>query len=235
MKYLLGIVLAAAGVYFFVLRQKPVEPAPPDATVAAAASGPSATKPAPKTRLAPEGTFYLIERISVVTDSGTVGVGAGTKVTVVKGGTRMRVTDGRNVFDVSSAQLTRDIDLAGRIYSAVLQKRVPARVGGVPARPAALPRPPQEYAAQAVAAPGDASHRARDLLDLRARLSALTIQEARLKKTVEEMRAAYNSQGRTTYKGRHPQLDDISIAEADFQRAAKERIGVQKQIAEVQR
>lgn len=235
MKYLLGIVLAAAGAYFFALRQKPVETAPLDAPVAAAASGQSATKPAPKARLAPEGTFYLVERISVMTDSGTFGVDAGTKVTAVKGGTRMRVTDGKNIFEVSSAQVTRDIDLAGRIYSSVLQQRVPPRVGGVPARPAASPRPPQEYAAQAVAAPEDASRRARAVLDLRARLSNLVTKEGRLKKTAEEMRGAYNSNGRTTYNGKHPGLEELAIAEADFQRVSNERISVEKQIAEVQR
>lgn len=98
------------------------EAAPPVETVAAATPTPvpkATVAPTPYRNLAPAGTYYLLTRVSFMTDSGVIGDSPGTKVTLVRSGTPMTVTDGRNQFDVESSQVTNDLDLATRAYYAV--------------------------------------------------------------------------------------------------------------------
>lgn len=85
----------------------------------AAAERPGA-KPTPvrpvaqERRLAPEGTFFLLQRASLPIDSGVIGFAPGTKVTLVEqGDSDSTVTDGQYQFKVPSSQLTNDLDLAG--------------------------------------------------------------------------------------------------------------------------
>jgi hypothetical protein len=67
-------------------------------------------------RLAPEGTFYLIERASLKTASGVVGFAPGTRVRVVQDkGETFSVTDGSTTFDVPADELTNDLDLAALV------------------------------------------------------------------------------------------------------------------------
>jgi hypothetical protein len=64
-------------------------------------------------RLAPEGTFFLLQRASLPIDSGVIGFAPGTKVTLVEqGDSDSTVTDGQYQFKVPSSQLTNDLDLA---------------------------------------------------------------------------------------------------------------------------
>jgi hypothetical protein len=76
-------------------------------------SVPVATK-----HFAPEGTFYLLQRIAVTTDTGVIGIVPGTRVTLVKGGTPMRVSNGEFEFDAGPEQLTNDLDLAAKVSQA---------------------------------------------------------------------------------------------------------------------
>ena len=60
---------------------------------------------------APAGTYFLLERISISTDSGVIGFDPGTKVTLVNDlGESLRVTDGQTVFDVPKNRLTNQIN-----------------------------------------------------------------------------------------------------------------------------
>jgi hypothetical protein len=68
--------------------------------------------PTPRPNLAPPGTYFLTERISVMTDSGVMGDPPGTLVTLVSAGPAMRVTDGKNEFEVRSSQVTNDYNVA---------------------------------------------------------------------------------------------------------------------------
>ena len=82
----------------------------PAEPVAVAAATPV---PAPERRLAPDGTYFLIRRISVTTSDGVVGIAPGTKLTrVASNGPMMTVKDGAQQFDVPSADLTNDLDQA---------------------------------------------------------------------------------------------------------------------------
>ena len=81
---------------------------------------PTPARPAtPQRHLAPEGTFFLLERASLPIESGVIGFAPGTKVTLVgQGASASTVTDGQYQFEVQSSQLTNDLDIAANIAKA---------------------------------------------------------------------------------------------------------------------
>jgi hypothetical protein len=90
---------------------------PPKPLAQQSVAKPTPARPvAPQRRLAPEGTFFLLERASLRTDSGVIGFAPGTKVTLVdQADSASTVTDGQYQFNVPSSQLTNDLDLAASI------------------------------------------------------------------------------------------------------------------------
>ena len=93
---------------------------PPPAPKQLAQQSPAQPTPArpatPQRRLAPEGTYFLLERASLRIDSGVIGFAPGTKVTLLdQGDSTSTVTDGRYQFTVSSSQLTNDLDIAASV------------------------------------------------------------------------------------------------------------------------
>jgi hypothetical protein len=69
--------------------------------------------------LAPEGTFFLLQRTSLPIDSGVIGFAPGTKVTLIEQiNSVSTVTDGEYQFKVPSSQLTNDLDIAASVASA---------------------------------------------------------------------------------------------------------------------
>ena len=101
------------------------QPAPPPVAVTAPVATPAPTteliavaSATPARNLAPPGTWYVIQRVTVTTDSGITGVAPGTRVTMVSPGPPMRVTDGQNQFDVQPDQVTNDLDIAAQAYYA---------------------------------------------------------------------------------------------------------------------
>jgi hypothetical protein len=70
-------------------------------------------------RLAPEGTFFLLQRTSLPINSGVIGFAPGTKVTLVEQADSVStVTDGEYQFKVPSSQLTNDLDIAESVAKA---------------------------------------------------------------------------------------------------------------------
>ncbi len=70
----------------------------------------------PQRRVAPEGTYFLLERASLRIDSGVIGFAPGTKVTLIEqGDSTSTVTDGQYQFKVSPSQLTNDLDIAASV------------------------------------------------------------------------------------------------------------------------
>ena len=64
-------------------------------------------------RLAPEGTFFLRQRVSLKLDSGIIGFAPGTKVSLVeKGDPLSTFTDGKYQFMISPSLLTNDLNVA---------------------------------------------------------------------------------------------------------------------------
>jgi hypothetical protein len=125
------VVVALLGYLAFVFWQNSNKPAPaaPPPPVAIATPAPTATPtpppplvaiapPTPQRNLAPAGTFYIVQRVTITTDSGITGVAPGTKVTMVSPGPPMRVSDGQNEFEVQPEQVTNDLDIAARAYYA---------------------------------------------------------------------------------------------------------------------
>ena len=75
-----------------------------------------ATQPTQQRRLAPEGVFFLTERMILRSNSGVVGFAPGTRVRVVQDkGETFSVTDGSTTFDVPADELTNDLDLAALV------------------------------------------------------------------------------------------------------------------------
>lgn len=199
---------------------KPMEPAAP------------AAPQAPVRRLAPEGVFFTLQRISVVTDSGVISVAPATKVTVVRQGPPLHVTDGKNEFDITPDQVTNDLEVIGQVYQAYAQR--PAQ-SSQPVQPAPDARA-AERARQELAAKGEVdSRRAQAILELRSRLGLVARKEAAAGKLVADIRNAFNSGGRITYNGKHPTLYDMTAAESDFDRLFGERREIENKITELQR
>lgn len=71
-------------------------------------------------RLAPEGTYFLSEYVSLKTPHGVVGFPAGEMVRQTRGRApvgMIKVTDGNYVIDVAETQLTNDLDVASSIVA----------------------------------------------------------------------------------------------------------------------
>jgi hypothetical protein len=93
-------------------------PSPPPKQLAQkSAVRPTPARPVtPQRHLAPEGTYFLLERASLRIDSGVIGFAPGTKVALLdQGDSTSTVTDGRYRFTVPSSQLTNDLDIAASV------------------------------------------------------------------------------------------------------------------------
>jgi len=92
-------------------------PSPPKQLAQQPAAQPTPARPAtPQRRLAPEGTYFLLERASLRIDSGVIGFAPGTKVTLLEqGDSANTVTDGQYQFTVPPSQLTNDLDIAASV------------------------------------------------------------------------------------------------------------------------
>ena len=92
-------------------------PPPPKQLAQQPAAQPTPARPVtPQRRLAPEGTYFLLERASLRIDSGVIGFAPGTKVTLLEqGDSTSKVTDGQYQFEVPSSQLSNDLDIAASV------------------------------------------------------------------------------------------------------------------------
>ena len=92
-------------------------PPPPKQLAQQPAARPTPARPVtPQRHLAPEGTYFLLERASLRVDSGVIGFAPGTKVTLLdQGDSASTVTDGQYRFTVPSSQLTNDLDIAASV------------------------------------------------------------------------------------------------------------------------
>ena len=92
-------------------------PPPPKPLAQQSPAQPTPARPVtPQRRLAPEGTYFLLERASLRIDSGVIGFAPGTKVTLLEqGNSASKVTDGQYQFEVPPSQLTNDLDIAASV------------------------------------------------------------------------------------------------------------------------
>jgi hypothetical protein len=80
-------------------------------------------------RLAPLGTFYVKEKISITTEDGIVSLRPGKMVTLIReSGNNSIVTDGKQEFEVAKTSLTNELDILDGIISsnANQQKQIAA-------------------------------------------------------------------------------------------------------------
>jgi hypothetical protein len=104
----------------------PVTPAAPvfKSRIADRASGASSGEK----RLAPLGTLYMVERVSVETKNGIIAVVPGDEVKVLKRtGDRLKVTIGKVDFEVKETQVTNDLDVAQAAEKKEFARRIRAR------------------------------------------------------------------------------------------------------------
>ena len=83
-------------------------------------------------RLAPEGTYFLRQRVSLKIDSGVVGFAPGTKVTMIQQGDPLStVSDGKYQFSVAPSLLTNDLNIAEDVAKAdyTTQAQIAAGIG----------------------------------------------------------------------------------------------------------
>lgn len=90
-------------------------PLPVSSRIVSQAQPTSVSTVTPVKRFAPKGVFFVLQRISAMTDSGVVSAMPGTKVTLVRDGSLMRVTDGQHEYDAFPSQLTNDMDIGEKL------------------------------------------------------------------------------------------------------------------------
>lgn len=74
--------------------------------------------PIPHKHLAPDGTFFLLQRVTKPTEFGVYSLGPGSEVhRVAQQGSTLTVSDGRQQFDVAASQLTNDLDMAAELQA----------------------------------------------------------------------------------------------------------------------
>src|SRR5438876_3965580 len=143
-------ILGYLGWHWFAPAPKPPPPVArpqaqrtPPKPAAAARSTPAKSQPVRPTpaarsvavkepRLAPEGTYLLLQRVSLKIDSGVVGFAPGTKVTMVNQGAQLStVSDGQYQFAVVSSQLTNDLNVAEDVAKSdyAAQAQIAAGIG----------------------------------------------------------------------------------------------------------
>ncbi len=143
-------ILGYLGWHWFAPAPKPPPPvAQPQAQrtpakpAAAARSTPAKSQPARPTpaarsvvvkqpRLAPDGTYFLLRRVSLNIDSGVVGFAAGTKVMMLKQGDPLStVSAGKYQFSVAPSLLTNDLDIADGVAKSdyAAQAQIAAGIG----------------------------------------------------------------------------------------------------------
>ncbi len=161
------------------------EPERAEATPAPRAT-PSPATPAPAARrLAPAGVYFVLQRLSIPSDDGIVGIIPGTRVQMLRdAGETLQVSDGTHEFAVSRAQLTDDLDIAARLaqHDATQQAGVAARQRAQ-AQATALQ---QQKNALAAPAPGPT----RSVRELQGRIDALTREEITLQNQLNASIAA---------------------------------------------
>src|SRR5438094_2853895 len=117
-------------------QRTPAKPAtaarPTPAKVQVAKPTPARSIAARQPRLAPEGTYFLLQRVSLKIDSGVVGFAPGTKVTLVERGVPLSVvSDGQYQFSVAPSLLTNDLDIADGVAKSdyAAQAQIAAGIG----------------------------------------------------------------------------------------------------------
>jgi hypothetical protein len=96
-----------------LLSNRPFAPQTQATQTEAAASPPGASATVASEDLAPGTALWLIQRMSVTTKTGVIGISPGSKVTVIKDNSpTITVSDGTDTFDVPRTQLTTDPAIA---------------------------------------------------------------------------------------------------------------------------
>jgi hypothetical protein len=194
--------------------------------------GTSAAPPAPTVRhFAPDGTFYVLQRLSVTTDDGILGVPAGAKVSLVEDkGTSKLVTDGKNKFEVDPSQVTNDLDVIEQMKISSLQGQPVAAVA--PPSPQSLtPAAPAAPAApRAALSQGDIERRNQvqtQLVALNQQRTSIDDQIANLKRQVAtqeaiDARGQRGSIGATNIYATDKQIAQLEIDLRQVKRAISE-------------
>jgi hypothetical protein len=178
-------VLAGCSKQETIVRETPPEvaaptPAPLAVVKATPPPAPVPTPEPPPKRLAPEGIFYVIQRISVTTDDGVRAIPVGTGAKLVRqSGLQLVLNDGKSEFTAARSQVTNDLDEA----ESYLRQSTQVASAAIPSRTVTAAPPSQPVVA---AAPGASSQRA----ELQARFDSLYQQERALRDQVSKLRDA---------------------------------------------
>jgi len=241
------MVIAGLGYFGYVTwsqHQKAEETAEvpaPQATLVALSTPPvSAAQPetvaAHVKHIAPEGIYFLLERISITTDSGVIADVPGTKVTLEKdNGTTLAVTDGSNHFDVSNTQITNDLDVAAR-YSSAQAAQGTALAAWTQEQKRAGAAADQQHVQQLDAANKQQEKNAA-IVALQSQLSALSQQEANLKTQIANDHDARmrHFEHPNRIGTEVPTYANVTALQQQLNQVVQGEANIQNQIAQLQR
>lgn len=203
-----------------------------------AAAGPAGGAALPAARnLAPEGTYYVIQSISITDDSGIVGITPGTRVTLVedKGASKL-VSDGRNKFEVTANQITNDLDVVDQIRKAQAQAQMQA--AQIAAAVAAAPADSGAQPVAVAAAGGPVNEQAvyQKQKAVQGQIDALTQQKAAAENQIAAIRAAIAKQEDRDTRLGWSQLGrfDIEKGKRDIKTLEGQRDALGGQISQLQ-
>jgi hypothetical protein len=208
-------------------------PQAPSATASAPAAAPGANSPASPAlvsrSLAPIGTFYLLQRVSVTTDDGISSLNPGDKVTLVedKGATKI-VTDGQNKFEVDPTQLTNNLDVVKKMA----EQREKAQEDLQAQRAAALANMPAAAPADAAAASsGESQADVEKKNNLQNQMTALVQQENNLLAQIAYAQQQLDAQGHAAMTGRvsSAQSSTVSYGQINAIQAQLDQLKQQQQ------
>lgn len=173
---------------------KPVVSTAPDKTPEKSTAEPAA----PAKVLAPEGTLFAVERISVTTDDGVFSVPGGTKLKIVKKTSDgYVVSDGRKEFPVEARQVTNEVQ-AATAAAQTHQAEHAANTASNQAQVAAQMEIARARQAE-LAANAAASEKDRQLRVYQAKSMALTAEMADLTSKIEQA----NVEARRSWEATH--------------------------------
>jgi hypothetical protein len=190
---------------------------------------PIATTTVPSGDLAPGTALWLVQRRSVTTKTGIIGILPGSKVTVTKdNGPTVTVTDGTYTFEVERTQLTTDSAVAEEAATVDYTSQV------------ALSKAREESDRKLTGEKNKYWAKEQSTLDqrdkiriLESRYTALQQQESELQRQIGEARKSL-----TTIRGGHipnPASSDLPSLEASLRNVRSAKDGVKRQIEEAQR
>ena len=183
----------------------------------------------PEGPLTPGTTLWLLQRMSITTKAGVIGILPGSKISVAQdNGPTVIVTDGTRTFEMPRTQLTTDPTIAEQTAAADYASQAALAKGQEESRHKLTEEKNAYWVKEQPTI--DQRHKIRGL---ESRYAALQEQESELQRQIEEAGTPL-----TTIRGRHisnPASSDLPSLRASLNKVRSAKEGIKRQMDEVQR